>query len=490
MRWEDEAWRAKMRVRLDVNGVWDARIGGHGLPLARFEAEAGRWAEAHAGLEVRREAGGLAWTSLPYQTDTARELTEFGRYAAGRFENVVVLGMGGAAAGATALHTALTHPYWNLLPPGSRVGPRLFVLDNSDPVMVSGLLDLVDPGRTLFHVVSKSGTTAETMAQFLVFRRALVNLLGERYREHIVVTTHPTEGVLRLLARQEGYLTFDMPAEVDERFGALSAAGLLPAAAGGVDLAELLAGARYADEVTRDADPWRNPALLAAALHWLAYQQGQTVAVLMPFAAALIGVADWFRQLWAASLGKRLDREGRVVHVGPTPVRALGATDLHSQAQLYLEGPADKLVHFFLVDEYGREAPIPELRTRVNLPDAAARAARDQVVADLGYLGGELMSHLLQAEARAAETALTEAGRPSLAHRLPQINAFTVGQLLYLLQMQTAYAAELFGVNAYDQPGVEAVKIATYALMNRQGYEARRAEIEAAESGRRDERTI
>ena len=479
-----------MRVRLDLNGVWEARIGGHGLPLARFEAEAARWAEAHASLEVRREAGGLAWTSLPTQTDTARELTEFGRYVASRFENLVVLGIGGAAAGATALRTALTHPYWNLLPQSARGGPRLFVLDTSDPVAVSGLLDVVDPGQTLFHVVAKSGTTAETMAQFFVFRRALVNRLGESYRDHIVATTDPTEGVLRLLARQEGYLVFPIPPEVDERFGALSAAGLLPAAACGVDLAELLAGARYADEATREADPWRNPALMAAALHWLAYQQGQTIAVLMPFATGLTGVAEWFRQLWAASLGKRLDREGRVVHVGPTPVRALGATDLHSQGQLYLEGPADKLVHLFLLDEYGREAPIPELRTRVNLPDAAARAARDQVVADLGYLGGELMSHLLQAEARATETALAEAGRPALAHRLPQMNAFTVGQLLYLLQMQRAYAAELFGVNAYDQPGVEAVKIATYALMNRQGYEARRAEIEAVEGGRRDEWTI
>ncbi len=490
MRWEDEEWRAKMRVRLDFNGVWDTRIGGHGLPLARFEAETARWAEAHASLEVRREAGGLGWTSLPYQTDAARELTEFGRYAAGRFENLVVLGIGGAAAGAAALHTALTHPYWNLLPRDARGGPRLFVLANSDPVTVSGLLDLVDPGQTLFHVVSKSGATAETMAQFLVFRRALVNLLGERYREHLVATTDPAEGVLRLLARQEGYPVFATPPDVDERFGALSAAGLLSAAACGIDLAELLAGARYADELTREPDPWRNPALMAAALHWLAYQGGQTAAVVMPFAAALVGVADWFRQLWAASLGKRLDREGRVVHVGPTPVPALGAADLHSQVQLFLEGPADKLVHFLLLDEYGREAPIPELRTRVNLPDPAARAARDQVVADLGYLGGELMSHLLQAEARATEAALAEAGRPSLAHRLPQVNAFTVGQLLYLLQMQTAYAAELFGVNAYDQPGVEAVKLAVYALMNRQGYAARRAEIEASEAQRQDEWTI
>jgi len=175
-------------------------------------------------------------------------------------------------------------------------------------------------------------------------------------------------------------------------------------------------------------------------------------------------VADWFRQMWAESLGKRLSTAGQVVHAGQTPVAALGATDQHSQLQLYMEGPYDKLITFLAVERYRREVKIP------------APGRKHPATA---YLAGQTLSRLIQAEQQATETALALAGRPNLTLRLSQVDPQTVGQLLFLLQLQTVYAGGLYGVDPLDQPGVELGKQLTYALMGRQGYEAKRAELDA-----------
>ena len=174
-------------------------------------------------------------------------------------------------------------------------------------------------------------------------------------------------------------------------------------------------------------------------------------------------------------MGKRVDRAGNVVHVGPTPVKALGVTDQHSQVQLYAEGPFDKVFNFLFVDDYTTNAPL------VNpYPD----------VDELAYLDGASFEQLIKAEAEATQLALAEAGRPNVAHHFPVVNAFTLGQFYYLMEMQTAIAGELYNINAFDQPGVEGGKIATYALMGRSGYAERRSEIEQARGNRRDEFVI
>lgn len=472
MDYHNPAWQERMRIRFDFQNMMPEAVGREGISPEEIHAVAGRVEEAVERLQADRGKGNLGWMELPYQR--VEEILAFATSARERFDDVVVLGIGGSALGTTTLHTALTHPFYNLLPRELRGGPRLFVLDNVDPVAVAGVLQLLDPHKTLVNVISKSGTTTETMAQFLIFRRALRERVGVGYAEHIVATTDATQGELRRLATEGGYKTFAIPEGVGGRFSILSPVGLLPAAVCGIDIQGLLAGAAYGDRLCREKTLWKNPAAMNAVLQYLAYHQGKRLSVLMPYAQALEGVADWYRQLWAESLGKRLSRGGEEVFVGPTPIKALGATDQHSQLQLYLEGPFDKVVHFLFVEHFPVAGEIP--------PDFRDREG-------VGYLGGHTLAELIRAEGEATVLALTEAGRPNCAYVLPEINPFTVGQLLFLFEMQTALSAELYDVHAFDQPGVEVVKGATYALLGRRGFESHRRRIEEKRR-RRDPRYL
>ncbi|MHC4915455.1 MAG: glucose-6-phosphate isomerase, partial [Planctomycetota bacterium] len=385
---------------------------------------------------------------------------------AGRFENLVVIGIGGSALGAIALRSALCHPFHNQLPAESRPGARVYVLDNADPVRCAALLEMLDLRRTLFNVITKSGSTAETAAQFLCARAAVEKRVGSSWPEHFVFTTDEEKGDLRALADAEGVASLPVPDGVGGRFSVLSPVGLFPAAAMGIDARGLLAGAAQTDARCASFDWQHNPALGLATLLWLLdTRRGKHVHVLMPYSSALADVADWYRQLWAESLGKKVTLGGAPCAVGPTPVKALGATDQHSQIQLYTEGPFDKAVIFIAVEKLARELEIP-----ATYPDRPA----------FGYLGKRGVGELLEAERRGTEIALTSAHRPNATLTLEEISAESVGGLLYFWELVTAYAGRLYDVDAFNQPGVEAGKRAAYALLGREGYAEERARIEEA----------
>jgi glucose-6-phosphate isomerase len=460
-------WRDKMRVRFDFNFAMADAIGeAHGLTEEDLGGLAERVRHGHESLRRKRQAGDLAWMELPYQQDDVKAVLAYEETVRGRFDNFVVLGIGGSALGNTAISTALNPPYYNLLPSAQRQDrPRLFVLDNVDPDQLVALQGLLDLDRTLFNVITKSGSTAETMAQFLIVRRDLVGKLGPRHKEHLVFTTDPKSGELRKIVDAEGYTAFNIHPGVGGRFSVLSPVGLLSAALTGIDVSALLAGAAYADKLCSESDVWRNPAYMNAAIHYLGYERGRPLSVMMPYAQSLKDVADWYAQLWAESLGKKHDLDGNVVNIGPTPVKALGVTDQHSQVQLYAEGRFDKIVNFISVERFKNQVDVPR-----GWPDSPG----------VNYLGGHSLNELMKVEREGTAIALAESGRPSVTFTLPEVNAFTVGQLMYLLEVQTAAIGELFRINAFDQPGVEAGKIAAYALMGRPGYEARAQEIRAA----------
>jgi len=467
-RFGDAKWVAGQAVTLDYNFAMSEFVGEKGLTETELDDLLPRLALIVRDLEEGLETGRLGFMTAPFDEHMAGEIRRVAKPLLEWCWHFVVLGIGGSALGARALHQALCHPQYNLFPNARRHHrPALWVLDNIDPDYFYGMLDGTDLRRTAFNVISKSGGTAETLAQFIFVYQLLSGRMGrERAAERIVITTDPEKGVLRHLVSREGFPSLNVPSNVGGRFSVLTPVGLLPAYMVGIDLEELLAGARYMAVRLREEDHRRNPAYRLASLFYLfATRRERNILAIMPYASALAGMGDWFCQLWAESLGKKFDLEGRLVNAGSTPVRAVGATDQHSQLQLYMEGPHDKLITFLEVDKFQHRVDLPAL-----YPDQE----------DLGYLGGHTMNELLQVEQRATAFNLMKAGRPSLTLRLPEINPFTVGQLIYLLETATVVAGGLLGVNPLDQPGVEGGKHTTYGLMGRPGFEKYRQELELA----------
>jgi glucose-6-phosphate isomerase len=447
------------RLVLDYNNMLTPRLGGRGIDPAVLEGLGERFGAVHADVERRRASGELGFFALPYETELIARVRAFGDGVGQAFSTIVVLGIGGSALGTIAMRDGLLPPHWNELDDEGRdYFPRLYVLDNVDPATLAPFLDRLDLGRTLFNVVSKSGSTAETMAQFLIVRARLETALGDGWRGHLLFTTDPERGVLRRLAAEAGIATLPVPPAVGGRFSVLSAVGLLPAALVGIDIDALLAGAAAMDQRCRSPVLRENPAGLFAALQFLADRSlGAPIHVMMPYADRLSGMADWFRQLWAESLGKQRGLDGSDAFTGPTPVPALGATDQHSQVQLYIEGPFDKTITFLAEAERAVDVPIPDLYPAVS---------------ELGYLGGHTLGGLLDAERRATASALTRRGRMNMTIELPRTDARAFGELFMMLQVATVYAGALYGVDPLDQPGVELGKQLTYGLMGRAGYAA------------------
>jgi glucose-6-phosphate isomerase len=310
----------------------------------------------------------------------------------------------------------------------------------------------------MFNVITKSGGTIETMANFMVLKQRLIKKVGyKNHKKHVIITTDPKKGDLRQIVNDEGYESLEIPSEVGGRFSVFSSVGLLSAAVSGISISKLLEGARHMDELCKNRDIWKNPAGMAAVLQYLFFKKGKNISVLMPYSDRLQGLAEWFCQLWAESLGKN-------EKTGSTPVRTLGVIDQHSQLQMYMEGPQDKIITFVKVKDFGITIKIPKDMQRY---------------ASMNYLGGHTINDLIQAEQRATELALTKNGRPNYTITIDKISPFTVGAVIYLLEMQTAISGELFEINAFDQPGVEEGKKITSGLLGRPGYEDKLKEIDS-----------
>ncbi|MDY6913847.1 MAG: glucose-6-phosphate isomerase [Planctomycetota bacterium] len=435
------------------------RVGADGVNAGDLAALECRLRAAHESIMDQVAAGTLGYAKLPGRPEYRRQVKVLVDRYRDNTTDMIVLGIGGSALGNLALQAALNPITYNLLSESKRGGPRLFVLDNADPTMMADMLKFV--GRrlksTLVNVISKSGETAETAGQFMIVRDALSKKLGPRFAERIVATTDASAGTLHELAAAEGYAELPVPPDVGGRFSVLSAVGLFSAAMCGIDIDELLAGAADMKRRTENTD-WRaNPACMLAAIKYLMFaKKNKTMHVMMPYSNRLYPLADWYRQLWAESLGKRLDRRGNEIFTGPTPIKALGATDQHSQVQLYREGPNDKLFIFLEVKKHPRDVRIP-----VAFAD----------IPHLAYLHKKRLTALLNTEKNATEYALATSQRPSVTIRFDEITPHAVGEFIYLYEFTTSLMGELLDVDAYDQPAVELGKQATFALMGRAGHE-------------------
>ena len=448
-----------MTLRIDFTNMMGDVVDG-GIAASDWTSAEAEFRAAHAGLGRRRDAGELGFLSLPTDDALHHQSLDFAAKTRGMFDDIIVLGIGGSALGPIALRTALLKPAWNTLDKNARVNqPRLHVLDNVDPNTIASLLERIPLGRALFIVTSKSGGTAETMAQYLIVRERLKARVGD-VKQHLVFITDPTKGALREIAKSDGIPVLDIPAAVGGRFSVLTPVGVLPAALVGMNTGELLAGANEIAQRCQTDVLAENPAGVFASLQYLADTKlGRHIQVLMPYSDALRDIADWFVQLWAESLGKH--RSPGDAGVGPTPFGALGATDQHSKVQLFMEGPPDKTVTFIAVQEGGVDLVIPKLHSEVK---------------ELGYLGGHRLSELLSIEQQATAGALARRGRPNMTIHIDRVDARHLGAIMMLLEIATIYAGELYGVNPLDQPGVELGKQFTYAMLGRPDAEQARQE--------------
>ncbi len=436
----------------------------HGITKEQFEQLAARTKPAIGAVNNARRAGKTPYRDLPYQKQMIERVKAVAAEIKG-CENFVVLGIGGSALGNIALQTAM-NPYMYNLDESQRRGPRLFVFDNVDPVQFGSFLKWITPrlDKTVFNVISKSGRTAETAAQFLIIRQMLLDKFGaKRLRDHIIATTDAKSGTLRKTAGNDGLRTLIVPDGVGGRFSVLSDVGLLSAAVCGIDIEQLLAGAAVMDKRVICDDFFANPAAMNAAINWHYYTHGKHISVMMPYSWQLKDLADWYRQLWAESLGKAKNIKGQDVFVGPTPVKALGTTDQHSQVQLYREGPNDKLFTFLQIMNFEQDVKI-------------GQAGKD--APELDFISASPISKLLNSEKLATEYALVKSQRPCLDIIFDKIDAFSIGQFIYFFEVTTSIAGELFEIDAYNQPAVELGKDATLALMGSREYAELAKQIE------------
>lgn len=421
------------RLSIDNNNLSTTGIGEGGVSDQEIEALSSRLDPLRQQIKEWKNSSKTSFLNLPNQTNI-KAIKKRGQAIAGQFSKTVVFGIGGSSLGGEMLVRTL-----------GDANPKNEVTfyDNVDPsTMVS--LESVDWNETLLLVVSKSGNTAEVLSQFLTTLPIMEHELGyKQAAEHTLIITENKEGALYKLSQELSIEVIEHPA-IGGRFSVLSVVGLLPAYIGGVDIAGVMEGARAMAVRCSEDDILKNPAFYNGAAQYLHAERNRTISVVMPYADNLRFVVNWFRQLWAESLGK-IDSEGN--HKGLTPTEAHGVTDQHSQLQLLLEGPDDKLVTFITDPGFrfrGRRVPL-----------------RFKSIPAVSPLAGHTIGELFISELKATRTTLSRRGRPNRTLALLERDAYALGELIILLEMETVVVAELMGVNPFDQPAVEESKILT-----------------------------
>lgn len=427
-------------LEADTTFVYDDALGaGRGVSAKALAARERELLGTVERVERAHRAGGLRWLALGARTDLADEVASW-RSSSPPFDDVLLFGIGGSALAALI---------FGALAPRGPAGPRLHLVETVDPARVTHLLEHCRPERSLVLGVSKSGTTLETAATFLIAEAWMEQALGSRARERIAIVCDEEPNPLRARAERKRYACFPVPPGVGGRFSALCAVGLLPAALLGLDPREPLRGAHAAATRCLLPDPARNPALALAAAHVLAAQAGRNVAVLWPYGEAVRPLGPWWVQLVGESLGKHSARGP----VGVSPLAASGPADQHSLLQLLLEGPDDKLTVFL-----GTAAP----------KGGGTRAADPRVPTggeELTPVAGKSLGEILRAEQEATTFALTRSGRPAATVTLDDAGPACIGAALMTFEIMTAIWGEVLGINAFDQPAVAFGKQAAIARL-------------------------
>lgn len=426
----------------DLSACFGDALGAVGISESAFTEAVRATAPALDRLRAQAADGSLPLLALPGRSDDLETLAPIAERYRG-LDDVVVLGTGGSSLGGQALCALGTDPD----------APRLHFLDNIDPDRFDAVMACLEPARTGLIVISKSGGTAETLTQFFAALPRLSAGDDAHLGDRVLLITEPGDRPLRRLGMRYGLPILDHDPKVGGRFSALSLVGMLPAMIAGVDVAAIRAGAgAVLDGALATDDPSLVPPATGAALNVVYARERDVVqSVLMPYSDILEPFGRWYRQLWAESLGK----EGH----GTTPIPAVGAVDQHSQLQLYLGGPNDKLYTLVLADRRGTGARVDPSLAEDLMADGGP----------LAYLAGRTMGDLMEAEQRATAETLARNGRPVRILGLPRVDARGLGALMMHYMLETIIAAHLLGVDPFDQPAVEEGKVLARETMARMG---------------------
>lgn len=428
-------------VRLDITNILSDQIGEQGIQLHEIESHAKRAVSLISAKPFRE----LDFLNLPYQD--LRKVKEIGKKTR-ECDYFIILGIGGSALGPKVILESLS-AFNNL-----RKKPKVFIFDNVDPSTFKNIIEIIDLRKSVINVISKSGSTSETLASFLILWR-LIRDKKLDVREHFVFTTDPEKGNLRRLAVEYEIPTLEIPRNIVGRYSVLSPVGLLLAEAIGINSESLLEGAKEVSVKTFEENISENPmAYLASSLYLLDVLKDRKIIVFIPYSDRLKCLSEWFSQLWAESLGK--DKKGT------TPYPSLGTTDQHSQLQLWMDGPEDKIILFLSVERHGFQEEIPE---------------EFHDIEGLRFLGGHTLEELINTEQLATEMALFLNKKPNMKILIPKIDPYILGQIFQFLQVTTAMAGLLYGVNPFNQPGVELGKRLTYGAMGKRGFETEGEEV-------------
>lgn len=383
-----------------------------------------------------QDKAGFHFVSLPEEKSTLEKIKGYAKeQKENKWTDIVLLGIGGSALGTIAVKEALISSF--------SIGPKLHVVDNIDPAFIADLMENLNFSKTLFIVISKSGTTTEPMALYALIKEKLLKKFSKTYQKHLLFITDPEEGILREMAEKEGIQAYEIPSTIGGRFSVLTNVGLIPCALAGINIEELMKGAATMKNLLKKTSGYDNLALKLASIQYLMDREKKKVmTVLMPYSHYLFRVGDWYRQLLAESIGKNLNS-------GPTPINALGTTDQHSQLQLYNDGPNNKFIIFMRVMKHLKDPKIANLLPQV-----------------MGFLNGKKMSQVMDAAYLGTAQALAEHQRPNITLEIEKVDAFHIGALFMLFEFQVALLGFMYKVNAFDQPGVEHSKIITKKILN------------------------
>jgi glucose-6-phosphate isomerase len=423
---------------------------------------AGQVRAAHQALHDGTGAGNdfRGWIDLPLQYDRAEfdAVREAGRRIAETSEALVVIGIGGSYLGARAAIELLSHSFAGLLGQGQRRAPRIFYLGHTiSPTYTAELLEVLAGMDFSVNIISKSGTTTEPAVAFRLIKELLEKKYGKAGAAgRIYATTDRARGALKQLADAEGYPQFVIPDDVGGRYSVLTPVGLLPIAAAGIDIRELMDGAADGCREYGVPELEQNAAYQYAAVRNILHRKGKAIEILVNYEPGLHYFAEWWKQLYGESEGKD--------HKGIFPAAVDFSTDLHSMGQYIQEGRRDLFETVLWVERPRRSLAIPD----------------DPADTDgLNFLSGRTMEFVNQKAFEGTLLAHNDGGVPNLVVRVPEIRPFCFGKLVYFFEKACGISGYLNGVNPFDQPGVEAYKKNMFALLGKPGYENEKAKLEA-----------